>query len=140
MLKTLQQPQYTPQDGQLVNDIEKAWQGLENAEHNRETALRDELLRQEKLELLNYKFEKKSVLRETYLKEMIQVLSDPRYGSNLQQVDATVKKHEAISADILARVERYNAFSAMAQKLEDGNYHGKERVSGYLIDRKIIIY
>lgn len=35
---------------------------------------------------------------------MIQVLSDPRYGSSLAQVDATVKKHEAISADILARV------------------------------------
>lgn len=35
---------------------------------------------------------------------MIQVLSDPRYGSNLAQVEATVKKHEAISADILARV------------------------------------
>lgn len=47
-----------------------------------------------------------SVLREGYLKEMIQVLSDPRYGSNLSQVDATVKKHEAISADILARVSR----------------------------------
>lgn len=44
------------------------------------------------------------MLREGYLKEMIQVLSDPRYGSNLAQVDATVKKHEAISADIMARV------------------------------------
>lgn len=45
-----------------------------------------------------------SVLRKGYLEEMIQVLSDPRYGSNLSQVEATVKKHEAISADILARV------------------------------------
>ena len=45
-----------------------------------------------------------SVLRKGYLEEMIQVLSDSRYGSNLMQVDATVKKHEAISADILARV------------------------------------
>lgn len=35
---------------------------------------------------------------------MIQVLSDPRYGSNLTQVEATVKKHEAICADILSRV------------------------------------
>jgi spectrin beta len=33
-------------------------------------------------------------------------LSDPRYGSNLNQVEASVKKHEAISADILAREER----------------------------------
>lgn len=57
--KSLNQPQFTPQEGKLVNDIEKAWQGLENAEHNREVALREELLRQEKLEQLNYKFEKK---------------------------------------------------------------------------------
>ena len=38
---------------------------------------------------------------------MIQVLSDPRYGSNLIQVEATLKKHEAISADILARVSLF---------------------------------
>lgn len=51
-----------------------------------------------------------SVVREGYLKEMIQVLSDPRYGSNLSQVEATVKKHEAISADILARVSKKQTF------------------------------
>lgn len=128
LLKTLHQPHYTPQDGQLINDIEKAWQLLENAEHHREVALREELLRQEKLEQLNYKFEKKSVLREGYLKEMIQVLSDPRYGANFGQVDATVKKHEAISADILARVERFTDLTAMAHELERENYHGKVRV------------
>ncbi|XP_037933014.1 spectrin beta chain, non-erythrocytic 5 isoform X1 [Teleopsis dalmanni] len=125
LLKALNQPPYNPQDGQLVNDIEKAWQLLEYAEHNREVALREELLRQEKLEQLNYKFEKKSVLREGYLKEMIQVLSDPRY---LRQVDATLKKHEAISADILARVERFNDLTSMANELERENYHGKDRV------------
>ncbi|XP_055694009.1 spectrin alpha chain, non-erythrocytic 1 isoform X2 [Lutzomyia longipalpis] len=128
LLKSLNQPQYMPQEGQLVNDIEKAWQMLEDAEHRREVDLREELLRQEKLEQLNYKFEKKSVLREGYLKEMIQVLSDSRYGANLRQVDATVKKHEAISADILARVERFNDLTAMADELSRENYHGKERV------------
>uniref|UniRef100_W4VRA2 Putative karst n=1 Tax=Corethrella appendiculata TaxID=1370023 RepID=W4VRA2_9DIPT len=128
LLKSLNQPHYTPQDGKMINDIEKAWQLLENAEHNREVALREELLRQEKLEQLNYKFEKKSVLREGYLNEMIQVLSDPRYGANLRQVDATVKKHEAISADILARVERFNDLTAMSDELHNENYHGKDRV------------
>lgn len=127
-MKTLHQPHYTPQDGQLINDIEKAWQRLENAEYHREVALREELLRQEKLEQLNIKFEKKSVLREGYLKEMIQVLSDPRYGASFSQVDATVKKHEAISADILARVERFTDLTAMANELEKENYHGKNRV------------
>lgn len=128
LLKSLNQPSYNGTEGMLVKDIEKAWQLLENAEHNREVALRNELLRQEKLEQLNYKFEKKSVLRENYLKEMIQVLSDPRYGANLRQVDATVKKHEAISADILARVERFNDLTEMSNELQKENYHGKGRV------------
>ncbi|XP_058446279.1 spectrin beta chain, non-erythrocytic 5 isoform X3 [Malaya genurostris] len=128
LLKSLNQPHYTPQEGKMINDIEKAWRALENAEHNREVALREELLRQEKLEQLNYKFEKKSVLREGYLNEMIQVLSDPRYGANLRQVDATVKKHEAISADILARSDRFNDLTDMCNELHNENYHGKERV------------
>ncbi|KAL7032822.1 hypothetical protein ACKWTF_007407 [Chironomus riparius] len=128
LLKSLNQPSYIPPEGKLVKDIEKAWQKLEYAEHNREVALRNELLRQEKLEQLNYKFEKKSVLRENYLKEMIQVLSDSRYGANLRQIDATVKKHEAISADILARTERFNDLTEMCEELQRENYHGKLRV------------
>lgn len=126
--KALGQPLYTPPEGKHVHDIERAWLLLEKAEHKREIALRAELLRLEKLENLAFRFERKSVLREGYLKEMIQVLSDPRYGSNLAQVEATVKKHEAISADIFARSERFESLEAMAQELIDGNYHGKERV------------
>nr|CAD7572393.1 unnamed protein product [Timema californicum] len=167
-LKSLNQPAFSPQDGQLIHDLERSWEGLERAEYRREVALRQELLRQQRLEHLNYKFEKKvrvtdecqchvpkSVLREGYLKEMIQVLSDPRYGSNLTQVDATVKKHEAISADIMARglweyvagklesdignkcvfcapdyiqEERFHDLENMCEELVRENYHGKERV------------
>ncbi|XP_052120778.1 spectrin beta chain, non-erythrocytic 1 isoform X4 [Frankliniella occidentalis] len=127
-LKSLNQPAFTPQEGQLIHDLEKGWEQLERAEHRREVALRQELLRQERLEQLNYKFERKSVLREGYLKEMIQVLSDPRYGSNLTQVDATVKKHEAISADIMAREERFHDLSNMSAELVREKYHGSERV------------
>ncbi|XP_044574402.1 spectrin beta chain, non-erythrocytic 1 isoform X3 [Cotesia glomerata] len=127
-LKSLNQPAFIPQEGQLIQDIERNWVELERAEHRREVALRTELLRQERLEQLNYKFEKKSVLREGYLKEMIQVLSDPRYGSNISQVDATVKKHEAISADILAREERFHDLTNMSEELVRENYHGLDRV------------
>ncbi|XP_063863709.1 spectrin beta chain, non-erythrocytic 2-like isoform X28 [Scylla paramamosain] len=127
-LKALNQPVYVPKDGQLIHDIEREWNKLEKAEHRREVALRDELLRQERLEQLAYKFDKKSVLRKGYLEEMIQVLSDPRYGSNLSQVEATVKKHEAISADILARQERFEDLTKMADELDIENYHGKEAI------------
>uniref|UniRef100_A0A8D8QLB4 Spectrin beta chain, non-erythrocytic 5 n=1 Tax=Cacopsylla melanoneura TaxID=428564 RepID=A0A8D8QLB4_9HEMI len=124
-LKSLNQP---PPDSQLIHDLERDWRELERAEHRREVALRQELLRHERLENLNYKFERKSVLREGYLKEMIGVLSDPRYGSNLSQVDATVKKHEAISADIMAREERFHDLSNMKEELVREKYHGAEQV------------
>ncbi|KAF5308651.1 hypothetical protein FQR65_LT06112 [Abscondita terminalis] len=127
-LKELRQPAFIPVDGKLVQDVERAWDMLERAEHSREVALRSELRRQERLEQLNYKFERKSVLRESYLKEMIQVLSDPRYGSYLTQVDATVKKHEAISADILAREERFHNLSQMCEELVNENYRNSEKV------------
>ncbi|XP_063909279.1 spectrin beta chain, non-erythrocytic 1 isoform X5 [Zophobas morio] len=127
-LKELRQPAFNPADGKLVQDIERAWETLERAEHSREVALRSELRRQERLEQLFYKFERKSVLREGYVREMIQVLSDPRYGSNLAQVDATVKKHEAISADILARQDRVNDLTQMCDELVNENYRNSDRV------------
>ncbi|ERL92196.1 hypothetical protein D910_09516 [Dendroctonus ponderosae] len=127
-LKELRQPMFNPADGKLVQDIERAWDVLEKSEHKREVALRNELLRQQRLEQLNYKFEKKSILREGYLKEMIQVLSDPRYGSNLAQVEATVKKHEAISADILAREERVHDLTQMCNELTRENYRNSDKV------------
>ncbi|XP_059484234.1 spectrin beta chain, non-erythrocytic 2 isoform X2 [Neocloeon triangulifer] len=127
-LKSLSQPLFVPLDGQLIQDLQRAWENLEKAENRRESALRTELQRQERLEQLAYKFERKRILRDGYLKEMIQVLSDPRYGSNLAQVDATVKKHEAISADIHAREERFNDLTNMAEELVKENYHGCENV------------
>ncbi|KAL0275436.1 UNVERIFIED_CONTAM: hypothetical protein PYX00_003283 [Menopon gallinae] len=128
LLMSLNQPVFQPSEGKLVQELQRAWEGLETAEHSREVALREELLRQEKLEQLHYKFVRKSVLREGYVKEMIHVLSDPRYGNSMAQVDATVKKHEAISADILARKERYNDLSAMSAELRNEKYHGADKV------------
>lgn len=60
-LKALNQPAYTPKEGQMVHDIEREWNRLEKAEHHREVALREELLRQERLEQLAYKFDKKVI-------------------------------------------------------------------------------
>ncbi|CAH0552966.1 unnamed protein product [Brassicogethes aeneus] len=121
-LKELKQAMFNPAEGKLVQDIERAWEQLKRAEHRREVDLRNELLRQQKLELLNFKFDQKRLLREGYLKEMMQVLSDPRYGSNFTQVEATKKKHEAISTDILERETRIHDLSQMAKELEKENY------------------
>jgi len=131
----LRQAAYVPPEGQRPHDIDLAWVQLEKQEYLLEVALKEELLRQEKLEQLALKYERKSVLRDGYLNEMIGVLSDPRYGSNLQQVDASVKKHEAISADILARQERFLDLKAMSSQLQQDRYWKWEEVR----DREIAI-
>ena len=60
--------------------------------------------RQERLKQLAEKFERKAALRESWLSDMITVLSDQNFGNNTSQVEAALKKHEAISSDIEARV------------------------------------
>lgn len=47
----------------------QAWERLERAEHERERVLRDELIRQEKLEQMARRFDRKAAMRETWLAE-----------------------------------------------------------------------
>lgn len=47
----------------------QAWESLEEAEYRRELALRNELIRQEKLEQLARRFDRKAAMRETWLNE-----------------------------------------------------------------------
>lgn len=53
----------------------QAWTCLEKAEHEREASLRNELIRQEKLELLAQRFDHKAVMRETWLNENQRLVS-----------------------------------------------------------------
>jgi spectrin beta len=62
-----QQIPYHPREGKMISDINRAWENLERAEHERELALREEILRQERLEQLATKFNRKAGLREKWL-------------------------------------------------------------------------
>lgn len=95
---------YTPPNGRLLKDIESGWDDLDSSEHSRQVALHEELTRQERLEQLARKFERKAKLRDAWLREMTGVLQDFNFGKTADQVESSVKKHEAISADILPRV------------------------------------
>ncbi len=66
--------------------------------------------RQERLQQLAEKFERKAGLRESWVSDMTVVLSDQNFGNNTSQVEAALKKHEAISSDIEARVSRDYTF------------------------------
>lgn len=52
---------------------------MEKAEHERELALRTELIRQEKLEQLARRFDRKAAMRETWLSENQRLVSQVRH-------------------------------------------------------------
>ena len=60
--------------------------------------------RQEKLDQLAVKFSRKASLRESWLTDMNQVLDELDRGQDVHAVDAALKRHEAISADVHAGV------------------------------------
>uniref|UniRef100_A0A3Q3N0T5 Spectrin beta chain n=1 Tax=Mastacembelus armatus TaxID=205130 RepID=A0A3Q3N0T5_9TELE len=120
---------YMPREGKLISDINKAWERLEKAEHERELALRTELIRQEKLEQLARRFDRKAAMRETWLSENQRLVSQDNFGFDLQAVEAATKKHEAIETDIAAYEERVQAVVAVAKELEAESYHDIKRIT-----------
>ncbi|XP_031418082.1 spectrin beta chain, non-erythrocytic 1 isoform X1 [Clupea harengus] len=120
---------YMPREGKLISDINKTWERLEKAEHERELALRMELIRQEKLEQLARRFDRKAAMRETWLSENQRLVSQDNFGFDLQAVEAATKKHEAIETDIGAYEERVQAVFAVARELEVENYHDLKRIN-----------
>ncbi|XP_073725686.1 spectrin beta chain, erythrocytic-like [Misgurnus anguillicaudatus] len=119
---------YTPKEGALVSDINRAWERLEKAEHNRERVLRDELIRQEKLEQMARRFDRKAAMRETWLLENQRLVSQDNFGYDLPAVEAAKKKHDAIETDIAAYEERVQALVALSKELEEERYHDAKRI------------
>ncbi|XP_056020668.1 spectrin beta chain-like isoform X11 [Ostrea edulis] len=120
---------YLPKEGKLISDINKAWDRLEKAEHERELALREELIRQEKLEQLAARFDRKAGMRETWLSENQRLVSQDNFGNDLPAVEAATKKHEAIETDINAYEERVQAVVSVCFELEQERYHDVERIT-----------
>ncbi|KAI6170719.1 Spectrin beta chain [Aphelenchoides bicaudatus] len=120
---------FLPREGKTIAEINKAWELLEKSEHERELALKKELIRQEKLEQLAARFDRKAGMREAWLKENQRLVSQDNFGSDLASVEAALKKHEAIETDIYAYEERVQAVVAVANELEAENYHDYERIN-----------
>ncbi|KAL4656168.1 spectrin beta chain, erythrocytic-like [Arapaima gigas] len=120
---------YTPREGALVADINTAWERLERAENDREGVLRDELIRQEKLEQTARRFHRKATMRETWLIENQRLVAQDNFGYNLPAVEAAKKKHDAIETDIAAYRERVQTLVAVSQDLEREKYHDAKRIN-----------
>ncbi|KAM9588925.1 spectrin beta chain, non-erythrocytic 4 [Morphnus guianensis] len=120
---------YIPSEGKSISDINKAWTCLEKAEHEREVSLRNELIRQEKLELLAQRFDHKAIMRETWLNENQRLVSQDNFGYDLPAVEAAMKKHEAIEADISSYQERIQVVVELALEMESEGYYDTKRIS-----------
>ena len=79
--------------------------------------------RQEKLEQLAARFDRKAGMREVWLSENQRLVAQDNFGFDLAAVEAAVKKHEAIETDINAYEERVQAVVSVAQELETEKYH-----------------
>ncbi|CAI9597352.1 unnamed protein product, partial [Staurois parvus] len=99
------------------------------AEHDREVALRNELIRQEKLELLSQRFDQKAAMREAWLSENQRLVSQDNFGYDLSAVEAAMKKHEAIEADISSYEERIQVVADLAQEMESEGYYDICRIA-----------
>uniref|UniRef100_UPI0037E8FE98 spectrin beta chain, non-erythrocytic 5 n=1 Tax=Semicossyphus pulcher TaxID=241346 RepID=UPI0037E8FE98 len=121
---------YNPPEGKTLSDIEKSWVLLERAEHERERALQEALLRLESLEQLAQKFERKAALRESYLEDTLRLIrrQDIRGLTTLEEAQAAGRRLEALATDALAREPRFSALRDMAKTIERGNYHSKEQI------------
>ncbi|GMS78986.1 hypothetical protein PENTCL1PPCAC_1161 [Pristionchus entomophagus] len=126
--KAMSRKAYVPPQGKFMHDIESAWVALERAESERQTALTEELLRQQRLERLAERFLKKAQLRESWLRDMGRVVEQLELPRTAGEVDATLKKHHGISADVLPREERFKVLSEMCADLCRENYHESDKI------------
>jgi len=85
--------------------------------------------RQEKLEQLAARFDRKAGMREVWLSENQRLVAQDNFGFDLAAVEAAVKKHEAIETDINAYEERVQAVVSVAQELETEKYNDIERIT-----------
>lgn len=85
--------------------------------------------RQEKLEQLAARFDRKAGMRETWLSENQRLVSQDNFGNDLAAVEAATKKHEAIETDINAYEERVQAVVSVCFELEQERYHDIERIN-----------
>lgn len=85
--------------------------------------------RQEKLEQLAARFDRKAGMRETWLSENQRLVSQDNFGFDLAAVEAATKKHEAIETDIYAYEERVQAVVSVASDLQQETYHDIDRIN-----------
>jgi spectrin beta len=114
-------PWLVPED-KHVSAVGTGWEILEKSEHERELALREALARQEAMARRAVNFNRKSDLREQWLREMNEMLQTADFGDNMAAVTASSKKEGTLQLQINAYAERLQSINVMAQSLAGDKY------------------
>uniref|UniRef100_A0AC34F3A9 Uncharacterized protein n=1 Tax=Panagrolaimus sp. ES5 TaxID=591445 RepID=A0AC34F3A9_9BILA len=122
-LRLSNRPAFCPKDGHLIKDINGAWKGLESSEKGFEDWLISEMIRLERLDHLAEKFRRKCELYEEWVagKEAYLRSNDFR-SSNVYQIKALRKRHEAFESDLQAHEERVQQISSICRQLNEMRY------------------
>ncbi|KAA3679654.1 spectrin beta [Paragonimus westermani] len=134
-MRSLNLKVYKPPAGLQVSQVNRAWCALEKSEHARELALREELIRQQRLLHLFSRFERKAKLRESWIVDNQKLLEQPDYAHDLRTTEAALKKHEALETDVCAYVDRVQIVFQLADELGNSNFFKIQHV--ILIRNKI---
>lgn len=117
---------YTPKEGQMVTDVNTAWGKLEDAEHSRDQALREELRRQKQLERSAEKFKSKCGLRQAWINEAQKQANDEDFGNSLATINAALIRQNTLEVDIQAYETRVDDMAKLANFLEEEKYHDSD--------------
>jgi len=128
-LRLSNRPAFCPQNGILVQDVQNAWNGLEEAEKGYEEWLLSEMRRLERLDHLAKKFYHKAKIHEAWTAGKIDMLEADDYKScSLQELKALKKKHEAFESDLAAHQDRVEQIVQIAQELYELEHHDSMKI------------
>jgi actinin alpha len=122
-LRLSNRPAFCPKDGHLIKDINGAWKGLEQSEKGFEDWLISEMIRLERLEHLAEKFWRKCAIHDEWVAGKEGYLRSNDYrSSNVYQIKALRKRHEAFESDLQAHEERVQQISSICRQLNEMRY------------------
>jgi len=128
-LRLSNRPAFNPHNGILVQDVQNAWNGLEESEKGYEEWLLSEMRRLERLDHLAKKFYHKAKIHESWTDGKVAMLEDDDYKNcSLMQLKALKKKHEAFESDLAAHQDRVEQIVQIAQELYELEHHDSMKI------------
>eukprot|EP00795_Rhopilema_esculentum_P003339 gene3339-1688_t len=129
-LRLSNRPAYLPSEGKMINDINGAWKGLEDAEKAFQEWILTEMRRLERLDHLALKFKHKCDIHENWTSGKDEMLMKEDYADQgLASLLAMRKKHEAFESDLAAQQDRVEQIVAIAQELNSLEYSKVDEVN-----------